>query len=131
MGGNNLITWVNKNYLQNSNVKEFHLYDNDKDDYRKSIQDINAANDGRRFGMNTKMLEMENYIHPKLIEKEFGITFDNIDDLYYNSLISTSSESLQTNSASGGCVPSLITLAAPIAIARRMRLSRGSFFSNP
>lgn len=84
MGGNNLITWVNKNYLQNSNVKEFHLYDNDKDDYRKSIQNINAANDGRRFGMNTKMLEMENYIHPKLIEKEFGITFDNIGDLLAN-----------------------------------------------
>lgn len=75
MRGDNLITWVNKNYLKNSNVKEFHLYDNDKEQNRNLINEINAENDGRRYGINTRLLEMENYIHYELIQEEFGITF--------------------------------------------------------
>ncbi|HHV99216.1 MAG TPA: ATP-binding protein [Clostridiaceae bacterium] len=80
MQGSNLITWVNKDYLKDSNVIEFHLYDNDKKEYCELIKNICAANDGRRYGFNTKMLEMENYIHPSLIKEEFGIEFS--EDLY-------------------------------------------------
>lgn len=75
MHGSNLITWINKDYLKGSNIIEFHLYDNDKKEYNQLIQEISTANDGRRYGLNTKMLEMENYIHPRLIKEEFDIEF--------------------------------------------------------
>ncbi len=75
MHGSSLINWINRDYLKNSNVKEFHLYDNDKEEYRRLIEDINAVKDGRRYGINTKMMEMENYIHPQLIKDEFDIEF--------------------------------------------------------
>lgn len=76
MKGSNLVNWVNRNYLKNSNVIEFHLYDNDREDYRKTIEEIKANNDGRRFGEITSKREMENYIPPELIEEEFGINLD-------------------------------------------------------
>ena len=76
MQGSNLITWINKDYLKDSNIIEFHLYDNDKEEYRQLIEEICAVNDGRRYGLNTKMLEMENYFHPSLIKEEFGIKFN-------------------------------------------------------
>src|SRR5690606_24985946 len=37
----------------------------------------NEKNDGRRFGINTKLKEMENYIHPDLIEEFFDIDLSN------------------------------------------------------
>jgi putative ATP-dependent endonuclease of the OLD family len=76
MKGSNLVNWVNRNYLKNSNVIEFHLYDNDREDYRKTIEEIKANRDGRRFGELTSKREMENYIPPELIEEEFGINLD-------------------------------------------------------
>ncbi|MGX1983232.1 putative ATP-dependent endonuclease of OLD family [Thermolongibacillus altinsuensis] len=76
MKGSNLVNWVNRNYLRNSNVIEFHLYDNDREDYRKTIEEIKANRDGRRFGELTSKREMENYIPPELIEEEFGINLD-------------------------------------------------------
>lgn len=76
MKGSNLVNWVNRNYLKNSNVIEFHLYDNDREDYRKTIEEIKANRDGRRFGELTLKREMENYIPPELIEEEFGINLD-------------------------------------------------------
>lgn len=76
MRGSNLINWVNRNYLQGSNVIEFHLYDNDREEYRKIIEEIKTDNDGRRFGEITLKREMENYIPPEIIEEEFGISLD-------------------------------------------------------
>jgi putative ATP-dependent endonuclease of the OLD family len=76
MKGSNLVNWVNRNYLKNSNVIEFHLYDNDRADYRKTIEEIKANSDGRRFGEITSKREMENYIPPELIEEEFCINLD-------------------------------------------------------
>lgn len=76
MKGSNLVNWVNRNYLKNSNVFEFHLYDNDMEDYRKTIEEIKANRDGRRFGEFTSKREMENYIPPELIEEEFVINLD-------------------------------------------------------
>ena len=71
--GSNLIRWVNENYFSESNIKEIHLYDNDRQDYRKIVSEIKAKKDKRRYGFLTMRREMENYIPPHLIESEFGI----------------------------------------------------------
>ena len=78
--GSNLEKWVDENYLKDSNVKEIHIYDNDRSDYRKKIEEINAKNDGRRFGWTTQKREMENYISPNLIESEFEIDLSSYKD---------------------------------------------------
>lgn len=80
LGGSNLERWVNENYLNKSNVKEVHLYDNDREDYREKIEEINKLNDKRRFGWTTQRREMENYISPSLIEEEFAIDLDGYKD---------------------------------------------------
>lgn len=71
MGGSRLIDYINSNHFKNSNIKEFHLYDNDVPDYKKRINSLNESNDGRRTGRITKLSEMENYIPIKLIENHF------------------------------------------------------------
>jgi len=72
MQGSNLKEWIKYDYLSNfDDIKEIHLYDRDRQDYVDKIKQINQINDGRRFGLNTELYEMENYICPKLIEKIF------------------------------------------------------------
>lgn len=76
MQGGNLVRWVDKDYLDNSNIKEIHLYDGDVDEYRKKVEYMNNEEDGRRIGFTTSKREIENYINPKLIEEEFGVDLD-------------------------------------------------------
>lgn len=71
LNGSNLINWVNNNYLKKVNIKEFHIYDNDRDDYKTKINQINAEG-GKRRAIHTHKLQMENYINPELINKEFN-----------------------------------------------------------
>jgi putative ATP-dependent endonuclease of OLD family len=73
MYGSNLVRWVNENYFKESNIKEIHLYDNDRKDYIEIISKIQQERDGRRYGWNTQRREMENYIPPILIEELFDI----------------------------------------------------------
>ena len=73
MFGSNLQNWVNRNYLQGTNVKEFHLYDRDKNEqYKEAIEKVNAREDGAK-GLLTEKREMENYIHYDLIGEYFNI----------------------------------------------------------
>jgi predicted ATP-dependent endonuclease of OLD family len=73
MIGSNLKNWADRHYLENSNVVEFHIYDRDANDqYEKAVEKINKRKD-KSFALLTKYREMENYIHPKLIEKQFDI----------------------------------------------------------
>ncbi|PEJ12097.1 ATP-binding protein [Bacillus toyonensis] len=76
MRGSNLVTWVNENYLNNSNVIELHIYDNDMTKYKEKVSQMMENQDGRRFGFITAKREMENYIPAELIEKEFSINLD-------------------------------------------------------
>ncbi|EOO75212.1 hypothetical protein IIC_02359 [Bacillus cereus VD021] len=76
MRGSNLVTWVNENYLNNSNVIELHIYDNDMPKYKEKVSQMMESQDGRRFGFITAKREMENYIPAELIEKEFSINLD-------------------------------------------------------
>ncbi|ADO84398.1 ATP-binding protein [Ilyobacter polytropus] len=68
--GSNLKNWVDKNYLEGSNIKEIHIYDNDREDYKIKVEKINAEKKFRK-GFITEKYEMENYIHPELINDHF------------------------------------------------------------
>lgn len=81
MRGGNLKSWIDKNYFKDSNVKEIHIYDSDVTEYIKKVDEINKNNDGRRWGINTKRLEIENYISPKLIEQALNIQIE--DEIKY------------------------------------------------
>ncbi|CZO83560.1 ATP-binding protein [Legionella pneumophila] len=73
MIGSNLTNWVNKHYLKETNVKEYHLYDSDHDyKYQTEIDTVNIRSDGSKAKL-TSFLSMENYCPPSLIESEFNI----------------------------------------------------------
>lgn len=73
MRGSTLQQWIDQNYLDDSNVREFHLYDSDVEKYIEKIEEMNADDDGRRQGLNTELPEMENYIPISLLEDKFNI----------------------------------------------------------
>jgi len=85
MNGGNLKNWVQKNYLKDSNIIEVHIYDSDlnsgksTNQYKESCQKVNERDD-ESYCFLTKKREMENYIHPKLIEEEFNISCNDILD---------------------------------------------------
>lgn len=80
MGGSSLINWVDREYLEGSNVIEFHLYDKDADNkYKTSIDKINERNNSSK-GLLTKKREMENYIPACLYENEFEIDLKGVLD---------------------------------------------------
>ncbi len=83
--GGNLKQWVDKNYLENSNVLELHIYDSDTGSgknagqYVKEQKSINTRRDGS-YCFITNKREMENYIHKDLIEEKFKIDCNSISD---------------------------------------------------
>lgn len=88
MRGSSLINWIDKNYLEGSNIIEYHLYDKDADEkYKKSIEKVNERNDFSK-GKLTLKRELENYIPSKLYELEFEIDCSNIKDWNNDDVIS-------------------------------------------
>ena len=80
MGGSVLKNWVDRNYLEGSNVIEFHLYDRDTNkQYLSSVEKVNNRSDSSK-GVLTQKREMENYIHPSLYEEEFDVNCSDIND---------------------------------------------------
>jgi len=83
--GGNLKNWVDRNYLEGSNVTEFHIYDRDSnsgrnsEQYKKQCDEINAREDNSVCIITTKR-EMENYIPKSLIEAEFIIDCSSIEN---------------------------------------------------
>jgi putative ATP-dependent endonuclease of OLD family len=112
MQGSNLVSWIAQNYLDKTSVKEFHIYDGDRDDYMDKVRKMNEKGDVRRRGVNLKRREMENYIPPCLIEKEFNITIpnkckenwhnENIPILIYNN------ENVKSKYNDVGCIKSIL-----------------------
>jgi len=73
--GGNLKNWVDRWYLKNTSIVEFHLYDRDLNkNYLEAVNKVNARGDGSHARF-TKKREIENYVHWKLIEEKFGIIF--------------------------------------------------------
>ena len=76
MRGGNLKSWIDKNYLKDSDVKEIHIYDSDVKDYVEKVNEMNLNFDGRRWGFNTNKYEIENYIPSRLIEDALKIEIE-------------------------------------------------------
>lgn len=74
LGGGTLMHWVNKNYLAKLNKPEIHIYDNDVSKYQIAVDQVNKR-DGSWASL-TNMLEVENYIHPRLIKEIYPIQED-------------------------------------------------------
>ncbi len=70
LGGSTLKHWVDNNYLRKLNLPEVHIYDGDKEEYKQIAQQVNNRDDGSR-GFTTKKREIENYVHPSIIEQIF------------------------------------------------------------
>ena len=75
LGGGTLIEWVNKSYLDKLTLPQVHIYDNDVAEYQEVINIINDRADGS-IGRLTRMIEMENYIHPCLIKSMYNLDED-------------------------------------------------------
>jgi len=74
LGGGTLMHWVNKNYLAKLNRPEIHIYDNDVSKYQIAVDQVNQR-DGSWAAL-TNMLEIENYIHPRIIKEIYPIVED-------------------------------------------------------
>lgn len=73
MKGSNLIDWINRYALKNTNAIEFHLYDKDNNEqYKKDIEKVNNRKDGS-IGILTQKREIENYVPKEIIDEEFGV----------------------------------------------------------
>lgn len=70
LGGSTLTHWVNNNYLRKLNLPEIHIYDGDKEEYKQTAQQVDSRNDGSK-GFTTQKREIENYVHPNIIEDIF------------------------------------------------------------
>lgn len=88
MIGGNLHNWVDRNYLKDTNVIEFHLYDSDINSgkneyqYKPDCEKINARGDDS-IALLTNKREMENYIPISVYREYFkDITWD--DDINQN-----------------------------------------------
>lgn len=74
LGGGTLMHWVNKNYLAKLNKPEIHIYDNDVAKYQIAVDQVNER--AGSWATLTNMLEVENYIHPRLIKEVYPIDED-------------------------------------------------------
>jgi len=85
MIGGNLKNWVERNYLKDTNVIEFHLYDRDSnsgrntEQYKKQCDEINNRPD-ESCAFLTEKRELENYISPDVYNTFFGVDCNGIAD---------------------------------------------------
>ena len=79
LGGSSLQFWVNHKYLKNLDAAQVHIYDSDigstsSNNYTEYIDAINNSWD-KSIAFATQKRELENYIHPNLINLKFGSSF--------------------------------------------------------
>lgn len=86
MHGGTLKSWIQRDYLKDSNVKEIHLYDSDVKEYAELVKKMNAENGDRRQGFITEHFEMENYIPRELVENQFNIDLSEYAEKWGDSL---------------------------------------------
>ena len=70
----NFCSYFDKNYLAKLNKPEIHIYDNDVAKYQIAVDQVNERDDS--WAALTNMLEVENYIHPRLIKEVYPIEED-------------------------------------------------------
>lgn len=75
LGGSTLKHWVEEQYFRKLGCPEVHIYDNDVERYKGSIDKISARSDGS-WGALTKKFEIENYLHPDAIKAIYDVDVD-------------------------------------------------------
>jgi predicted ATP-dependent endonuclease of OLD family len=71
LGGSTLKHWVDNHYLRKLGKPEIHIYDGDKEENRRMVEEINNRGDGSR-GFVTNKREIENYVHPNIVKDKFN-----------------------------------------------------------
>jgi len=85
IGGSTLKQWVQHHYLGALGRPEIHIYDRDTCEppkYQKSVDQVNNRTDGS-WATLTEKREMENYLHPDIINEVFNIqiSFSDTDNV--------------------------------------------------
>ncbi len=70
-GGSSLKHYLENKYLEGLGKPQFHLYDNDKQDYRDAVIKINAEGNPNKVAYNTTKIELENYLHHEAINEAY------------------------------------------------------------
>lgn len=73
-GGSSLRFYIDNKYLDGLGKPSVHIYDNDKEDNRQYVTQINAEGDPNKIAFNTSMLEMENFLCKEAIEEAYYST---------------------------------------------------------
>jgi len=76
LGGSTLKYWVDNRYLRKLGLPEIHIYDGDKEENKTKAKQISERGDGS-IAYTTNKREIENYVHPKIIEDVFNELNDN------------------------------------------------------
>jgi len=76
LGGSTLKYWVDNHYLRKLELPEIHIYDGDKGENREKANQVSSRGDESK-GFVTNKLEIENYVHPEIIEEIFYELSDN------------------------------------------------------
>jgi len=76
LGGSTLKYWVDNHYLRKLGLPEIHIYDGDKEENKRRAEQINSRGDGSK-GFVTQKREIENYVHPQVLEDIFRELDDN------------------------------------------------------
>ncbi len=82
LGGCTLKQWVNYNYLKKLEKPEIHIYDSDNiknPQYKKQVHIVNNRED-RSKAFLTRKKEIENYVHPKILNALFKLSGGDIID---------------------------------------------------
>lgn len=78
LGGGTLGYWVTCNYLKKLNKPEIHIYDNDVAKYQRFV-DMVIQRNNNSWGTLTKKREIENYVHPSILNSTFKLNREIID----------------------------------------------------
>lgn len=83
LGGSTLQHWVAGHFLTDLGRKEVHIYDSDVVEYGKSVNTVNARQDGS-WGVQTWKHEIESYLHSDAIKDALDVEVDVADHLNAN-----------------------------------------------
>lgn len=98
LNGSNLLNSIEKNFYKDLPVKQFHLYDGDRQEYKDFLQNKVNGKNIKWFGTTTLRKEIEYYIPPQLIETTLGIDLSDVYNRYTDTNFDLISHILNLNS---------------------------------
>lgn len=96
--GSNLLNSIEKAFYKELPVKQFHLYDGDRQEYKDFLQNEVNGKNIKWFGTTTLRKEIEYYIPPQLIETTLGIDLSDVYNRYSDTDFDLISHVLNLNS---------------------------------